>query len=73
MNIGNRTNIRGLEKTRCSKGHIAHSLSTKGFHKIKYAYFGPRVQRGVVDILTIYGWQEATFRAENGWITDLEF
>ena len=73
MNIGESTIITGLEKTGCKIGHIAHQLGVSGASKYHYKYYGPRVQKGTVDITTKNGTFTAEFRCENAWCTYLKF
>ena len=72
MNLSEKTKITGMEKNGCTFGHIAHQLN-RITAKYKYSYFGKRVQRGTVTIQTKNGPFSAKFRAENFWITELNF
>lgn len=73
FNISEKTEIKNLEKTGCTKGHIQQCISDKNLHeKPIYEYFGKRVSRGVVRLHTKNGGFWLKFREQNGWATDVE-
>ena len=73
FNIGEKTEIKGLEKIGCNVGHLKDCLHTNGKHeKPNYSYFGTKISRGTIVLHTKNGDFTATFVDENGWLKEIE-
>ena len=73
FNIGKQTTIVGLEKTKCSIGHIHQCISDVNKHeKPIYSYAGPRVQKGRMLLHTCKGDFIIKFDVENAWARQVE-
>ena len=73
MNISAKTNILNIEKTQCSPAHLQHCFSDKNLHgPFSYTYFGPRVQKGTVDLFTKNGVFRVKFDVAYGWFRKIE-
>lgn len=74
MNISENTKMTGFEKTGCSIGHILECFRNKKMHgNVRYTYFGPRVQKGTVDIYTKNGTFRVHFVNKDAWAKELAF
>ena len=73
FNIGEKTKIKGLEKTGCKISHIQACLHDKNSHEpVRYKYFGSRVSKGNVLVHTAKGDFNLYFEEENGWCRLIE-
>lgn len=74
FNISKTTEIKGIEKTGCKIGHIAHCLGIPSKIKnVKYSYYGRIVSKGTLEIETCKGIFAVRFDEKNGWARTLEF
>lgn len=73
FNIGQQTTILGLEKTKCSKGHIQQCISDINLHESpNYTYDGPKVQKGTMLLHTCKGDFTIKFDVESAWARQVE-
>ena len=74
FNISKNTEIKGIEKTGCKIGHIAHCLGIPSkIRNVKYSYYGRIVSKGTLEIETCKGIFAVRFDEKNGWARTLEF
>lgn len=69
FNICENTVLIGFEGYKIS--HIQHMINDSSKTNIKYKYFGKKVQKGNVKVLTKYGILNIEFDVENGWARKL--
>ena len=73
FNISDNVEIKGLEKTGCSKGHIIHCLHDKNKHeKPEYSYLGKFVSKGTVLLHTFKGDFTLKFDECHMWARSVE-
>lgn len=73
FNISEKTKIIGLENTEMSRGYLEQVIHDKNLHlPPKFLYFGKRVRRGIVRIITKRGLCILYFVEENGWAKYIE-
>lgn len=73
FNIGEKTEIVGIENAKCKLSHIDACLHDKTKREpIKYDYFGKIVTRGTVVVHTKVGDLSIRFKEKNGWAERIE-
>ena len=73
FNISENTKIIGLENTQISKEYLEQAIHDKNLHlPPKFLYFGKRVRRGIIRIITKRNFCIVYFVEENGWAKYLE-
>ena len=73
FNISEKTKIVGLENTKISMGYLEQAIHDKNLHlPPKFLYFGKRVRRGIVRIITRSGICVVYFVEENGCAKHIE-
>ena len=69
MNIGLHTIVNGGIK----RNTLGQALYDHNLHRnVQYSYFGPRVQRGTVEVKIGGVWKKTRFIAKNGWADRVE-
>lgn len=67
------TEIKNLEKTGCTKGHINQCLHDKNMReRPNYLYFGKHVSKGTVLLHTCNGDFTLKFAEKDGWARSVE-
>lgn len=68
FNVSDSLEIKGIEKTGCTRGHIIHCISDKNAHEIpKDTYFGSTVRKGSMVLHTKNGDFTLHYDEKNGW------
>lgn len=70
MNISENTKITGWTG---KAGTLQQAFYDRNLHRgLSFSYYGPRVQRGMIELLLCGEWRVVSFDCLNGWLRAVE-